>query len=332
MSNSFSNLLFRNLKIALRTGLRILRQGTRSLLGLKTEYRYRNFSIRLPADHLLPFYQSMCGTYDRFLPHLVRYLEPTATIIDVGANCGDTLAGMYDANDRLSYICVEPDEVFFRYLSENALRMRNSNSGASIRLYKALVGKSVTQATLQGQGGTKHAVQMDELMPGAKSTASATLDSLVLPIQSGAVQLLKSDVDGYDFDVLDSAEQLIAEHVPILFFECHFGNLNQKSGYQKTIEALQRRGYSEWTIFDNYGDVVLRTREIETLFQLFDYIDRQNAGLTTRTIHYVDVMTSTERHEALLTTVVSDYLRRGISTPFAQRPAIAAPKEKNTTT
>jgi FkbM family methyltransferase len=314
MSNSSLNLLYRRLKIALPPSLMILKQGARSLLGLKTEHRYRNFSIRLPADHLLPFYQSMHGTYDKFLPHLVRYMEPNATVIDVGANCGDTLAGMYDANDRLSYICVEPDEVFFQYLSENALRMRNSNPGASIRLYKALVGKGVSQAALEGSGGTKHAVQVDELMPVAKSISSATLDSLVLPIQSGGVQLLKSDVDGYDFDVLDSASQLIAEHRPILFFESHFGNLNQKSGYQKTINVLQLSGYRAWTIFDNYGDVILRTREIDALFQLFDYVDRQNAGLTTRTIHYFDVMTSTERHEAVLTTAVSDYLRRGIAT------------------
>jgi FkbM family methyltransferase len=310
MSNSFLNMLFRHLKIALRTGVKVLKQGTRVLLGLKTKYRYRNFSIRLPADHLLPFYQSMYETYDKFLPHLVRYLEPTATVIDVGANCGDTLAGMYDANDRLSYICVEPDEVFFQYLSENILRMRTSNPGASIQVYKALVGKSVSQAALEGQGGTKHAVQVDKVNPAAKSIASVTLDKLVLPIQSGGVQLLKSDVDGYDFDVLDSGEQLISEHVPILFFECHFGDLNQKFRYQETIEALQRRGYRAWTIFDNYGDVVLRTREMEALFQLFDYVDRQNAGLTARTIHYFDVMANTERHEALLTTVVSDYLRR----------------------
>jgi FkbM family methyltransferase len=297
-------------------------------LGLKTELRYRNFSIRLPSDHLLPFYQYAYGTYDRFLPHLVRYLEPNATVIDVGANCGDTLAGMYDANDRLSYICVEPDEVFFRYLSENALSMRNSNPNASIRLVKALVGKGVSKAALEGSGGTKHAVQVAEPMAGSISIASATLDSLVLPIQSGGVQLLKSDVDGYDFDVLDSAEQLIGEHVPILFFECHFGNLNQKSAYRNTIVVLQRSGYRAWTIFDNYGDVVLQTREIEALFQLFEYVDRQNAGLTTRTIHYFDVMACTERHEALLTTVVSDYLRREYRCISRPRPAVAALQEK----
>jgi FkbM family methyltransferase len=303
-------MLFRRLKIALPSGLKIFKQGTRSLFGLRTEYRYRNFSIRLPADHLLPFYQSMHGTYDKFLPHLVRHLEPNATVIDVGANCGDTLAGMYDANDRLSYICVEPDEVFFEYLSENALRMRSSNPSASIRLYKALVGKGVRQAALEGSGGTKHAVQVDGSLRAAKAIPSSTLDSLLLPMQSGRVELLKSDVDGFDFDVLDSAATLIAEHLPILFFECHFGDLNQKHGYQQTIAALQRSGYRTWTVFDNYGDVVLRTPEIEALFQLFNYVDRQNAGLTTRTIHYFDVMAGTERHEALLTTAVSDYLQR----------------------
>jgi FkbM family methyltransferase len=311
MSRSSLNMLLRRLKITLSAGLKIFKQGSRSILGLKTQHRYRNFSIQLPADHLLPFYQSMHGTYDKFLPHLARYLQPNATVIDVGANCGDTLAGMYDANARLSYICVEPDEIFFAYLSENVLRMRSSDPGASILLHKALVGKGVSQAALAGSGGTKHAVRVGESLTAAKSIVSVTLDSLVLPVQSGRVELLKSDVDGFDFDVLDSAARLIAEHLPILFFECHFGDLNQKDGYQKTIAALQRSGYCAWTVFDNYGDVLLRTREIDVLFQLFDYVDRQNAGLTTRTIHYFDVMAGTERHEALLTTAVSDYLRRG---------------------
>jgi FkbM family methyltransferase len=313
MPRSSLNTRFQRLKITVSAGLKVLKRGTRSLLGLKTEYRFRNFSIRLPADHLLPLYQSMHGTYDKFLPHLVRYLEPHATVIDVGANCGDTLAGMYDSNNQLSYISVEPDEVFFEYLNENAQRMRSSNPGASICLYKALVGKGVSQAALEGSGGTKHAVQLDASLPADKAIFSVTLDSLVLPMQLDRVELLKSDVDGFDFDVLNSAARIIAEHLPILFFECYFADLNQKHGYQKIIASLQHSGYCAWTVFDNYGDVVLRTREINILFQLFDYVERQNAGHTTRTIHYFDVMAGTERHEALLTTAVSDYLRLGMA-------------------
>lgn len=132
-------------------------------------------------------------------------------------------------------------------------------------------------------------------------------------MDSGRVELLKSDVDGFDYDVLDSAAKLIAEHLPILFFECHFGDLYQKEGYRKTIAGLQGGGYCAWVVFDNYGDVVLRTGEVDILFQLFDYVDRQNAGLTSRTIRYFDVMAGTARHDELLTTSVSSYLLRELA-------------------
>jgi hypothetical protein len=186
--------------------------------------------------------------------------------------------------------------------------MRESSPLASIRLHKALVGKGVSQAALEGSGGTKHAVQVDGPLPDARSMFSVTLDSLLLPMPSGRLELLKSDVDGFDFDVLDSAANLIAQQLPILFFECYFDDLKQKHGYQKTIAALQQGGYCIWIIFDNYGDVVLQTREIDAVFQLLDYVDRQNAGHMTRTIHYFDVLAGTARHAALLTTVVSDYV------------------------
>src|SRR5574340_220037 len=73
-------------------------------LGINIEYQYTTFTILLPADHLLPDYQQSHKLYDRFLPHLVNYIEPKATVIDVGANCGDTLAAMYESNKSLTYI------------------------------------------------------------------------------------------------------------------------------------------------------------------------------------------------------------------------------------
>jgi len=320
MSTSFIKMLFRRAKIVVPAVIKLAGLGLRDLLGLKTEYRYRNFSIRLPAGHLLPFYQSMHATYDRFLPHLVLHLEPGATVIDVGANCGDTLAGMYDANERLSYVCVEPDGVFFEYLQDNVARMRNANPLASIRLYKALVGKCVSHAALEGSGGTKHAVRVDGASPSGSSVSSTTLDGLLLPMESGRVELLKSDVDGFDFDVIDSGAQLISEHGPILFFECHFGDSQQKEGYRKTIAGLQRGGYCAWVVFDNFGAVVLRTGQIDTIYQLFDYVDRQNAGLASRTINYFDVMAGTARHDALLTAAVSGYLESANQRSCGQRP------------
>ena len=54
MSVSFSNMIFKRLLDILPGGLKILKQQMRILARLKTEHHYRNFSIRLPAEHLLP--------------------------------------------------------------------------------------------------------------------------------------------------------------------------------------------------------------------------------------------------------------------------------------
>jgi hypothetical protein len=134
----------------------LVMQRIKGALGVPTEYRYRRYSILLPAEHLLPIYQKHHKRYDRFLPHLVKYLERAVTVIDVSANCGDTLAAMYDANGEVNYICIEPDDIFFSFLDENVRRIKSVDSHASVSSIKALVGKGVSSAMLEGSGGTKH--------------------------------------------------------------------------------------------------------------------------------------------------------------------------------
>jgi len=54
-------------------------------------YKIGRFLIRLPHDHLLPVYQARFPQYDRFLPHLAGFLPKKLIVIDLGANCADTL-------------------------------------------------------------------------------------------------------------------------------------------------------------------------------------------------------------------------------------------------
>jgi hypothetical protein len=49
--------------------------------------------------------------------------------------------------------------------------------------------------------------------------------------------------------------------------------------------------------------------DVDTLFQLLDYVDRQNSDCTTRTIYYFDVVSATAPRKGLLNTVVTDYIR-----------------------
>jgi FkbM family methyltransferase len=267
------------------------------------DYAYGEFfSISLPADHLLPVYQALHKKYDRFLPHLCKHLAPGDCVVDVGANCGDTLAAMFAANQTLRFVCVEADDEFFSLLQQNAQKMQDVHPGASIKLVKALVGKSVSSAILEGSGGTKHARLDDADGQGLPSVA---LDRILE--SEGEVRLLKSDVDGFDYDVIDSAQSAIAAHKPLLFFECDFRETAQKAHYESTLASLEKNGYGCWIVFDNFGAVILQTRDVRQVIQILNYVWSQNQQETTRTIYYCDLLACAKKDELLVATIMNGY-------------------------
>jgi len=282
-------------------------RNIKAVFGMKTEYAYSDFSILLPADHLLPTFQKHHNLYDRFLPTLSKYLSPASTVIDVGANCGDTLAAMYDRNKNLRFVCIEPDETFFGYLQNNILRIKKIDTKAEIQSIRMLVGKKITDVSLEGSGGTKKAVMGNK----NRSLSSQSLDDILSNTKMSDIRLLKSDVDGFDYDVIDSAETIIANHKPMIFFECQFDHVFQKEGYEKTIAHLEGKGYTEWIIFDNFGEVILRTNDLQQIYHLFNYLWRQNVQRSTRTIYYYDILTFTKKDNAFIEMIMNDYLGRG---------------------
>ncbi len=291
---------------AARIGARFARHGRqlKQALNIPIRHRYTDFTIQLPAEHLLPSYQRQHPRYDRFLPHLVAALAPDAGIVDVGANCGDTLAGMVERNPRARYVCIEPDTGFFAYLQDNIARMKASLGPLSIETVQSLVGMNVGHVALAGEGGTRHAVSTGGELDGH---TSATLDSILAALPPISVKLLKSDVDGFDYDVLDSATGLLTTQSPILFFEAQCDFDWQLTDFTETIGRLARQGYRHWTAFDNFGSVVLRTDDAGQILQLLDYVWKQNQGLATRTIHYFDLLACTDADIDLIERVIGTY-------------------------
>jgi len=254
------------------------------MLHIQSKLSFKDYSIALPAEHMLQAYQERHPRYDKFLPLLAKHIEAGSTVIDVGANCGDTLAAMVEQNSRLKYVCVEPDNYFFEYLTGNISRIKQAVPELDVDVVKSLVGRSVTNVSLEGSGGTRHAVV------GSGANNCRSLDDILLTLSCPPVRLLKSDVDGFDYDVIDSAEMLLTKHHPLVFFECQHETDSQKAGYEKTLRWMNETGYVDWTVFDNFGELVLRTRDIDQLLQLMQYVWRQNASAATRTIYYFDVL------------------------------------------
>ncbi len=271
-------------------------------IDLKNTYQYSGFYIVLPSNHMLPHYQQSHPKYDRFLPHLAQYLNANDTVIDIGANVGDTLAGMVEKNPLLNYICIEPDDHFFAYLKKNIQLIKNTHSQLNVSTVQSLVGKDITGVKLEGDHGSKHAV-LDESV-GIKSKQ---LDELLANIASENIRLIKSDVDGFDYDVLGSSLTTIEINRPILYFECQYDFEYQKNGYEKILIELEKLGYCDWLVFDNFGQIMLRTNELKSIFELLNYVWSQNTGRATRTIYYFDILATQKKEDELISKVVREY-------------------------
>ena len=165
-----------------------------------------------------------------------------------------------------------------------------------------MVGKDISGVKLEGVGGTKHAVT-----GVIGDIQSQQLDELIINLEYRNFRLLKSDVDGFDYDVIESSINLIKNSKPIIFFECHYDFEFQKIGYEKIIKKLEDLNYCDWVVFDNFGEVILRTSDSQQLKGLINYVWHQNLGNATRTIFYFDILAIHSSDSELISTVMRDY-------------------------
>lgn len=101
--------------------------NTNNLMSLENPsklYAINGITLQLPSDHPIDFIKSRFKKYDEFLPFIVKRLSEGNGVVDVGANCGDTLATIIPHGVNLNYIAVEPSETFFRYLIINLETIR----------------------------------------------------------------------------------------------------------------------------------------------------------------------------------------------------------------
>jgi len=118
--------------------------NVKKFLNINTIYKIGEIEILLPSDHLLPSYQKKHRTYDRFLYYLVSSLEDDSSVIDVGANIGDTVCSMIQSNSHLNYYCIEGDNYFYSYLLKNIKKieknLKDNKLLSKIKCFNNLIG------------------------------------------------------------------------------------------------------------------------------------------------------------------------------------------------
>ena len=188
-----------------------------------------NKKILLPPGHLLSLYQSIYPEYDKFLPKVISKIKDDESIIDIGANIGDTLFRLINKNAKPYYYCIEADNFFFDYLQKNK-KLLDLNLQNKVTLIKELVGDQLRGNLSKSTTGTKSLIQSNF---GIKSRK---LDDIITSFNIKKIRLIKVDVDGYDFNILFSAINEITKNKPDIFFEYDPLDESGKKSYLNLIK------------------------------------------------------------------------------------------------
>ncbi len=269
-------------------------------------YQIGNYQIETPPNFALPVYQKTHKLYDRFLPVLAKHINHNKLIIDIGANIGDTtIAMLQQCNNNI--ICIEPSDLFFPYLERNLKKLKPKDFNR-VKIIKQLVGTGVLSGELDH---TFVGTATLKVNGNQKSHTHIPLDQLIED-HSGVV-LIKVDTDGFDFDVIKSAEKILLDSEPILYWENLILENFQKDGYEELYASLTQKGYKYIYIFDNFGNLITEEFNFETLKNINSYLDSMVKHGQTKSMDYTDILAATEKNSLTVRNVISEYKKEWIN-------------------
>jgi FkbM family methyltransferase len=200
-------------------------------------------------------WESLFSRYEPSIGRAIKnHLTAGDTFWDIGANMGwfSLLAAkIVGPNGRV--FSFEPSPDVFNLLSDNARGLD------SIRAIQCGVGNADTIAVFSAQGASTSASFVEEVtkinqhnLPEIQIRKVAVnirkVDTLVKEL--GLPQLVKIDVEGFEFEVLKGAAVLLSNAQPTLILEIHPPQLNLTGGSETSLfQFLKEHGYG-WEVID----------------------------------------------------------------------------------
>lgn len=263
-------------------------------------YQLGRYSIFYPPNHGLPVYQKQYRLYDRFLPVLVKHLDSNKLIIDVGANIGDSAIAMAQ-NCSNPILCFEPSDKFTYFLRKNIEHIGELVK-ERVEIRKVMVGTGkISGELLHHESGTAGLIMKST----SDNLTHKPLDDCVA-IQNQVI-LIKTDTDGFDFDVIQSASMILKNSEPVLFWENEISNEFQLDSFNKLYFFLDNLGYDKLTIFDNFGNILIEDGSYSVLCDLNNYLISMTKFNCSRTFHYIDVLAHTGKYSKQVALALKDY-------------------------
>lgn len=225
-------------------------------------FDFHGFDLELPKKHPLPGLLAAQPYRDLCIGIVAKHVSekyPTESMIDIGANIGDTAAliARYSSNPL---ILVEGSDFFSEYLTRNAKKLNNE---CEIRKVLISDGNAIT-GELRHWGGT---AEFKETINGPAMETVALGD-----ITRKDVCFIKTDTDGHDFRILTCAIEWIGSHKPAILFESQVRNENDLAAANELIGALADKDYQYFIIWDAAGYHLLSTSDLGIVFGMHRHL------------------------------------------------------------
>lgn len=174
-------------------------------------------------------------------------IKPHHVIVDIGANIGIRAMDFAQSVPQGRVIAFEPDPMTFKRLQEHlalndlkhvsALNMGIGSEVGTEHLYRVVDSNSgmnrIVKKGLDMSDFASSEVQLSPLQP--------VLEGLDI----AAVDVIKVDTEGFEFEVLKGCRTVIERDHPILFIELDDDNLKENdSSAAELVQWLKERGYA----------------------------------------------------------------------------------------
>lgn len=188
--------------------------------------------------------------WDQVLKPIVETLmsQPDPVVVEVGSNIGASILEVLAVRPHARIVCYEPADRYRAVLEHNLA----SAGHHEVDVRPSIVGTEPGTGyihTDETSGRMRHMAHLTRSQAAPVVRLDDELAGWAEP-----VQLLKVDTDGYDMDVLRSAEKILVRDQPVLFIE--FCPALMETDPIADVTWLQGLGYEQLVCLDNWGNYV----------------------------------------------------------------------------
>ena len=201
-----------------------------------------------------------------------QILKPGDTFIDIGANIGyETIWGAFLVGASGSVYSFEP----IAHLAEQIKESLMLNQFSNVHLIQKASGEKEGVATIYFHPEDAGLTSFENKL-GATESASVEITTVDTELAGKeTVTLIKLDVEGYEYESLRGAENLLKKYHPVIVFEFspHLYEQSEKGKSLKIFNYLHDLGYKISPIYDpkkvieksNFEALVKRILDDETI-------------------------------------------------------------------